>query len=66
MEWRGLSDLKRSEEYRLVLRVIELLEEGFNSCTITQFSRCGKEALQKAHELKGMIAVRDDFRKNNK
>jgi hypothetical protein len=58
--------VKRSEEYQLVLRVIELLEEGFNSCTITQFSRCGKEALVKAYELKGMVAVRDDLRKNNK
>jgi hypothetical protein len=48
------------------MRVIELLEEGFNSCTITQFSRCGKEALVKAYELKGMVAVRDDLRKNNK
>jgi hypothetical protein len=58
--------MKRSEEYKLILSVIELLEEGFNSCTITQFSRCGKEALQKAQELKGMVAVRDDLRKNNK
>ena len=57
--------MKRSEEYQLVIRVIELLEEGFNSCTITQFSRCGKEALAKAYELKGMVAVRDDLRRIN-
>jgi hypothetical protein len=58
--------LKRSEEYKLILSVIELLEEGFNSCTITQFSRCGKEALVKAYELKGMVAVRDDLRRASK
>jgi hypothetical protein len=58
--------MKRSEEYQLVLRVIELLEEGFNSCTNTQFSRCGKEALVKAYELKGMVAVRDDLRRARK
>jgi hypothetical protein len=48
------------------MRVIELLEEGFNSCTVTQFSNCGKEALAKAYELKGMVAVRDDLRRVNK
>jgi hypothetical protein len=58
--------LKRSEEYQLIMRVIELLEEGFNSCTVTQFSNCGKEALAKAYELKGMVAVRDDLRRVNK
>jgi hypothetical protein len=58
--------MKRSEEYKLILSVIELLEEGFNSCTITQFSRCGKEALVKAYELKGMVAVRDDIRRTTR
>ena len=58
--------MKQSEEYQLVLRVIELLEEGFNSCTVTQFSSCGREALDKAYELKGMVAVRDDLRRVSK
>ena len=58
--------MKRSEEYKLILSIIEFIEEGFNSCTFTQFSRCAGEALSQAYELKGMVAVRDDLRKNNK
>ena len=61
-ESRATPLMEASREYLLLMRAIDLLGRAGESPTFAQSEYYMLQALERLHELKGMIVVRDDFR----